>query len=441
MDRRTLLNGMANLTLAGLTQRTLISARPNITGPPSAAQATGLLPSSTTVSASGAWCWFGDPRAVHFVGERSRTYVGYITAAGQIAVSQYDHVTGALTSSVVYVRTPGDPTVTVDDHACPSIVIRPDRRVVLFWSGHAGPVMYYRRSARPEDISAWEPLKKVPVNSPGSYGYTYPNPVQLPAEPGKLYLFFRGGSFNPTFTTTVGGDRWTDAQTLISVPGQRPYLKVATNGTDMLHFAFTDGHPRNVNTSIYYMYYHQGNLYRPGRRLIGPLGVPIEPRQAEKVYDAVDNPTGRAWVHDIAVGADNRPVLTYATFPTPTDHRYRYARWTGTSWFDRELCTAGDSISEDPAEPNYSGGITLDADDPTVVLMSRQIGPVNEIERWSTGDGGRTWSREALTSQSTQTNVRPISPRGLNGQGRFSAIWMNGRYPSYTAFQTRILTL
>jgi hypothetical protein len=73
------------------------------------------------------------------------------------------------------------------------------------------------------------------------------------------------------------------------------------------------------------------------------------------------------------------------------------------------------------------------------VLLSRQVGAVNEIERWTTPDGGASWRTQAITSGSTQTNVRPVSPRGLTGTGPLSVLWMAGRYPSYTRFQTRIL--
>ncbi|MEK8110311.1 BNR-4 repeat-containing protein [Micromonospora sp. M12] len=113
------------------------------------------------------------PRGVYYDGDHRRTYLGLITANGEIRVTMYDHETERRTTSVV---TTG---FQIDDHNNPAIVIRPDRRVVVFWSGHGGSAMYYRRSARPEDVTAWEPIKQVPTNTTGGYGYTYPNPVQL----------------------------------------------------------------------------------------------------------------------------------------------------------------------------------------------------------------------------------------------------------------------
>jgi hypothetical protein len=397
----------------------------------SAAEAAALA--TTQVSASGAWCWFGDARALHFEGAQKRTYIGFITSGGDVRVAQFDHRTGAWRTIIVALG------FQIDDHNSPSLIMRPDRRLVVFWSGHAGDTMYYRRTARAEDISAWEPVKTVPVNTAGSAGYTYPNPVQLSAERNALYLFWRGGNMNPTYAVTTGSDRWSAARGLVLVPGQRPYLKVASNGVDTIHFAFTDGHPRNVRTSIYYMYYRDGSLFRADGTRIGPMGTPVHPEQASKVYNSTGNTFGRAWIHDIAIDRTGRPTVVYATFPSDTDHRYRYARWTGTGWFDRQLTIAGGSIQEDGGEPHYSGGITLDPDNPSVVLCSRQFAGIHEIQRWTTPDGGATWRIEHITSGSRESNVRPISPRGLPSSEPLGVIWMAGRYPNYKRFQTRIL--
>ena len=43
---------------------------------------------------SGAWSWFGDPRAVHHEGRHRRTYVGWISPHGEVQVMSYDHSSG-----------------------------------------------------------------------------------------------------------------------------------------------------------------------------------------------------------------------------------------------------------------------------------------------------------------------------------------------------------
>jgi BNR repeat-containing family member len=253
--------------------------------------------------------------------------------------------------------------------------------------------MWYRRTARPEDVTAWEPERTFPTNTPGSHGFTYPNPVRLPAEGDRIYLFWRGGNFNPSFATSGnGGSSWSAARTLISNPGQRPYIKYDSNHDDTIAMAYTEAHPRNLQTSIYYAAYQGGALRRADGSVISSMDdLPIGPTEGEKIYDWHTN--GKAWVHDVALDAEGHPVIVDATFPSNADHRYRYARWNGSAWTDRELVRAGRSISVSPREPNYSGGITLDHEDPSTVYLSRQVAGVFETEVWTTPDQGRAGRR------------------------------------------------
>src|SRR5688500_591507 len=57
-------------------------------------EATALPLRQRELSPTGAWCWFGDPRAVYHVGAHRRTYVGWVNGGGDIQVASYDHDTG-----------------------------------------------------------------------------------------------------------------------------------------------------------------------------------------------------------------------------------------------------------------------------------------------------------------------------------------------------------
>src|SRR3712207_819286 len=115
----------------------------------------------------GAWSWFQDPRAGLHRGARRRSYVGWVEPAKNIRLASYDHDTRQ--QVIVNLAT----NFSSDDHDVPAIEVEPDGRIIVFWSGHAGPRMFYRRTARPEDLTAWGPLRTVPVNTPGAMGYTY----------------------------------------------------------------------------------------------------------------------------------------------------------------------------------------------------------------------------------------------------------------------------
>jgi PKD repeat protein len=377
----------------------------------------------------GAWSWFGDPRAVTHDG---RTYVGWVDREGDVKVSSYDHATGERVTAVLQAR------LDQDDHANPSLHVRPDGRLVVFYSRHNGPAMHYRVSSQPEDVSAWEPPRTVPTNTPGIRGYTYPNPMRL-ADESATYLFWRGGNYNPTFSVQQDGETaWSAARNLIAVPGERPYAKYHSNGADTVHVAFTNAHPmEHGNVNLYYARVRGGTIERANGTAIGSLAAPIAPSAADLVYDGAE----QAWVHDVAADSAGRPVIVLASFPSAGDHRYRYARWTGSAWQVHEMVAAGGSIRGDGGSPYYSGGLTLDHEDPSRVYLSRRVGPTWEVETWTTPDGGASWTSQAVTSGSAVKNVRPVSPRGMAPfGGDLGVVWMRGAYDSYVTYQTSIAT-
>ncbi len=395
----------------------------------------------------GAWNWCGDPKAVYHDGLHRRTYVGWVDGEGSVRIGAYDHDGGEFITATVH------ESMERDDHDNPSILILPDGRLMVFYCPHVRVPgrgeglmgMFYRVSTSPEDITRWGPERQLATNTQGSWGYTYPNAVQLPAEGGRIYLFWRGGNGQPAISFSDDGEYWVYAHTLFRSGGKRPYAKYVTDGAATIHFAFTDGHPRGEpENSIYYALYSDGAFYRAdGTRIADLDGLPLVPEGIDLVYDA--RATGaRAWVWDIALGPEERPVIVYAVFPKEDDHRYRYVRWDGTRWSDHEICAGGSWFPEPVPDPRgrryfvyYSGGVTLDHDDPSVVYVSREIDGVHEIERWTTPDGGRTWESEPITCGSSKDNVRPVVPRN-RAPGGPRVIWMHGDYEHYTRYETSL---
>ncbi|HEV3378807.1 MAG TPA: BNR-4 repeat-containing protein [Thermoleophilaceae bacterium] len=405
-----------------------------------------VLASAGTASAAqpplggGAWSWFGDPRAVTHAHEGSyKTFVGWVDLEGDIKVSSYDHNTGERVTAVLQAR------LNQDDHANPSIHVRPDGHLVVFYSAHVGPAMHYRVSSEPGSVRSWEAPKTVPVNTPGNFGYTYPNPIRLPQE-NKTYLFWRGGNYNPTFSTQMdGSSEWSEAKNLIHLPNERPYVKYASDGQDTIHVAYTNAHPNEFgDVNIYYARVRDGMIERANAEPIEPLAdAPITPAAGDEVFDEAE----QAWVHDVAADSDGNPVIVFASFPTPADHRYWYARWTPTTGWDvqrietAEVSSMGGSFREDGGSPYYSGGLTLDHEDPSIVYLSRQVGEgAWQVETWTTPDGGANWN-SAQVSLAGDRNVRPVSPRGMPNpfEDDLSVIWMRGSYPTYEDYRTSII--
>jgi len=398
-----------------------------------AAIGAGDAGAATPPIGDGAWSWFGDPRAITHAG---RTFVGWVDLQGDIKVSSYDHASGERETAVLAAR------LNQDDHANPSIQIRPDGRLVVFYSRHVGPAMHYRVSTNPDDVGSWEASRTLPVNVPGIRGYTYPNPMRLAAE-GRTYLFWRGGNYNPTFSTQEdGSESWSPARNLILQPGERPYTKYAQSGGDTIHVAYTNAHPNEFESvNVYYARVRAGKIERANGQQIGTLAAPIAPAAGDLIFDA----TEPAWVHDVAADPSGRPVIVFASFPSAGDHRYQYARWTGSAWERHEITAAGGSIRSDGGSPYYSGGITLDHEDPSRVYLSRNVGAgAWQVEAWTTTDGGASWTSQVVSSPvpAVERNVRPISPRGMSAfDDDLAVVWMRGAYPDYENYGTQVAAL
>ncbi|MDP3710925.1 MAG: BNR-4 repeat-containing protein [Mycobacteriales bacterium] len=412
-----------------------------LTGASPAQAADGTLlprvPGSETqavVGSGGAWCWFSDPRSVHVPGPAKRTFASWIDAEGSIVVSAYDHTTKRLQSAVV--RT----AFVVDDHNNPSLLRHADGRVSVFWSGHNGPAIHIRTTSRPGDVTSFAPTRTITSFVPGDSVVTYTNPVRVPGEGDRIYLFFRSGYSHQGYVTSDDdGVTWSAARVVVSNGDMRPYVKVAGDGGSGIALAFTDGHPDELTSSVRFSRYTAGELRGADGRLLGALADGIEAGQGDLLWDGPATGTS-GWVHDVAVGPDGLPVVVFATIRSTTDHRYHWARFDGTSWVVRELGPAGGTVATGGRERSYSAGITLDHDEPSVVYLARPGSDpaIAEVERWTTRDHGASWVAEAVTSASTETNLRPVRPRGLPDGLDMEALWMSGAYPHFTTFRTSL---
>ncbi len=389
----------------------------------------------------GAWNWVQDPRAVYYEGTHKKTYSGWVTKTGALQVGSYNHSTDTVTIVTIRKRW------QKDDHANPAFLIRPDGRIMIFYSVHNGRSIISRLSRNPEDISEWE--KEIIISSQGKI--TYPNPMQLSSENNRIYLLWRGRTWKPTVSVSDDGVNWTHPKVLIEEKGResehiRPYVKTDSNGKDIFHLAFTEDTPAvEPYNSIYYMKYQNGAFYKvDGTKIKDLAEIPIRHSEADLVYDSRKTNV-RSWIWDVAGDESGNPVIVYTRFPEEKDHRYHYARWNGSSWDDYEITTAGGWFPQtikgkSQRETYYSGGIALNHANPSVVYLSKPTTGVFEIEKWTTPDGGKTWESEPITIQSTSNNVRPLVPHGYKGD-RDYVLWMHGDYVHFTEYNTTIKML
>jgi hypothetical protein len=393
----------------------------------------------TELLADGIWTWFTEPRAVYRSGA---TYFGWVNSSGDVGISKRVHSTGTVTSYTL------SAALEVNDHNNVAIQFLPDGKIMALYSKHNDASgNRYRISTNAEDISAWgseQVVEYTPLPA------TYSNPHYL-SQTGKVYNFSRvnaGGAGTNSIKARaydIGAGTWDAQRTWIEQTNKRPYVKAESNGVDRIDFLFTDQHPDQGQSSIYHCYMELDGsdaevFYKSDGTSIG--AGPVEPTtEATQVYSGATN---SAWVWDLVREPGGTLHAVFAVFVTTEDHRYYYAKCTSGTWSTPVEVTNG-GVWLYGAEIFYSGGICIDANDPTRLYVSKKTPSfrVWELSEWRTSDGGATWAKHAdITSGSTETaiNARPFSPRGHNGEVPV-LWWLADDYTSYTSYSAKIMGL
>lgn len=147
----------------------------------------------------------------------------------------------------------------------------------------------------------------------------------------------------------------------------------------------------------------------------------------------------------IALDQEEQPVILFAAFPDDLNHHYYYTSWNDNQWLTHHIVNSGRWFPQTPEgasepEPNYSGGMVLDPNDPSSVYLSMQVNGVFEIYKYTTNDRGANWETTAITENTPEgtINVRPIVPQG-HKPGSFDVIWLRGAYVTYANYLTSVM--
>ena len=394
------------------------------------------------VTAEGAWCWFADPRALHYENESgtiNKTYIGYIDIHGNIKAMQYDFKKKK--QEEVLIRSYFQP----DDHNNPTFLVLPDERIMIFYSRHTDEAcFYYRISQIPGDITMLGEEKVIKTRN----NTTYPSPFILSDDPEHIYLCWRGIGWHPTIAKLSLPDEKDDvsivwgAYQIVKSTGARPYAKYVSNGKDKIYLTYTTGHPDNENPNFLYFNYidiHTMQLKDvKGNTLStiadGTFRVNKTPDYVARYpYTVVDNPVERDWVWQVALDKRGYPVIAMVRISSDKkSHDYYYAGWDGHEWKKTFLANAGGHFHQTPnLEKCYSAGLAIDPANTSLIYCSLPIegkyGKVYEIVKYTLDEDGKIISTEAITRNSQLNNVRPyIIPSSENTPLRLA--WMYGNY-------------
>jgi len=402
------------------------------------------------ISNEGAWCWFADPRAIHYEnaqGTINSSFIGYIDVHGSIKATQHNFLTGK--NNEVLIRSYFQP----DDHDAPSFLVLPDERIMIFYSRHTDEAcFYYRISKKAGDItSLGDELKISTVDNT-----TYPSPFILSDDPTHIYLCWRGINWHPTIAKLSIPDardhvavEWGPYQ-MVQSTGARPYAKYSSNGKDKIYMTYTTGHPDNEYPNYVYFNYVDINSLQL-KDVTGTLLSTI----ADGVHNVnktsypstypnavVDAPAAqRDWVWQTSVDKEGMPVIAMVQISNDKNtHNYYYAKWTGKTWRKTFLASGGGHFHQTAGlELCYSAGLAIDDSNPDVVYCSVPVagtsGTMYEIVKYTIGTDGVISSTVQVTSNSTSNNVRPfIVNNSANSQLKLT--WMHGNYYDWIVSST-----
>jgi len=417
------------------------------------------------VTEEGAWCWFADPRALHYENAAktiNSTYIGYIDVHGNIKATQHNFLTGA--TNEVLIRSWFQP----DDHDNPVFLVLPDERIMIFYSRHTDEAcFYYRVSQKPGDItSLGEEMKIITENN-----VTYPSPFILSSDPNHIYLCWRGINWHPTIGRLSLPDQndhvsfdWGPKQVVQST-GARPYAKYQSNGKDKIYMTYTTAHPENQNPNNVYFNYINIKDTNPNNisltdvkgNLLSVINSSIHNVAATSAYASsypyavVDNAAYRDWIWQVSKDATGNPVIAMVRINNDKDsHDYYYAKWTGSEWRKIFLVNGGAHFHQTAnIEYCYSGGIAIDDANPNVIYCSVPIGGtsgrVYEIVKYIVDTTDFSVRSEAITRNSVKNNIRPYIIQN-SGDSPLRLVWMHGDYfhwivsASFAGYPTAIYT-
>lgn len=393
----------------------------------------------------GAWTYFSDPRSVS---DAHATYVGWITPGGWVNVSSHDWTTGQ------HVVTRLGPRLGKDDHNNPALVLRQDGRITVFYSAHSGPGlnrvrksrMFYRTTKLPGDVRRWTRPRTVPTNVAGRLGYTYPNPVAIGGD--AIWLAWRGGNWLPTGSLLRNG-RWSHARNVVRRRGRsrtrvrgslpmRPYAKYAPAPDGRVHMVYTDGHPYEDRTSLYYVALdpRRGSQRRADGSLLAARRRPVAIRRGERVYAWRRH--GNAWAMDVADDGQGRPVIVYTTgWHRKKKVAFRYARWTGTRWQDKFLAWASDAPRAKRrgyGHRFFSGGLTIDHNDPHRFFVSRGVGSRYRVEVWESDANFANWTHRVVSPAGRSC----FRPTGSTGYDHRVVLFLCGSHRGWRRFASHV---
>jgi hypothetical protein len=371
----------------------------------------------------------GGPNVVQYGG---RSYVGGVKGSnGDAYVQVVSHLAGERAETAIVLHAALD----ADTHASPVFLVREsDHKLLTWYSAHNGAALYQRVSVNSLDddpflVGGFAAEVNLDASLTGT-AYTYPSPVQL--DTGIMLTFrYVTGAAGQDWGYSISSDdgaTWPALTKFYEEAGRWGYVKSVRNSGDRVDFLVQDGSIANgdADTSIRHCYYDASanTWHKSDGTSAGAL--PLDASDMTLVHNGAGGDP--ASLSDVACDDSGRPFVAFRTWDNATTDHYWWGYWSGSAWVVDEFAAGG------YFGLNYtSGGIALDARNPTIAYASLLVDGVLELFRYRTRDRGATWETTQLTSESTAHNLYPVSP--LDRGAAEPVFWMaEGSYTNATTY-------
>lgn len=367
-----------------------------------------------------------------------KTIVAYQGRGLHPYVAAYDHATQTWQGPYQAGVNP----LTSDAHGGPSLIVDADGYVHIFYGAHLGSVLHARSTA-PHDISAWEDLGPLMMESeseestaPVIVPATYPQPILDPD--GRMRLFYRSTAKDSTdgywysMLATGGIGPWGSRETVLQgIPGSEGWyasFEPAPSGDVDCAFLFRDFAASSTD------YFIRRNVYYMRRDTMtgtwcNVRGESVPETRTKEALDATCRAydSGESYVNEVVVreGADGPLILFVQGTETPRpSYEWRFVRWSSEddTWTAPVTITATDHLFDAGTFQVLPDG-TIEAflttggfPDETATLASASLAARGgDIVRYVSADGGATFVKDQTLKASPGAWSRYNDPQIVSG--------------------------
>lgn len=360
--------------------------------------------------------WVTNPVSIN-----GRVYVGTVSVDGKVYVQEWTRPdpNGPFFMQPYDLGTVLTPAGT-DDHPAPGIAAQIGKPLVAFWSAHnMENAIYWRATTQNvEDIqpgqAVFGPVQRFEIPPEENTSYT----IVMP-HGSDIFVLHRTGDVNRwSLTKFPAWATGTPTRSEVFSSEYQFYVMGRMIG-DVIYCGVADHPSLGVANKVWWAEINvvTGSITKADGTVLGNLDGTNLPL-AEASLDLISTSPGseKPWIFDIGYGSSGREIVFVSGQLPPnfaSTAKYKYAKYSGGAWIVTDIVGVGSF-----ANGAYFPSITFDPSPAGSVVLARESGGVNYIERRVTLDGGATWPLTTPLANRTVTGTamltRPFTVRPID---------------------------